>query len=137
MFLSDEVEIVTAIEEGIPNTIPVISIAPPFIYEWKDLVISFSNLTLMPEEQSFSKVSPLPILTHMEASLSGKELSDKILLSCGCRVMLSKLMFLVGLQVIQGKEVLCPVHHCKHDLSNSDYFQAKSVLFIKSLSHSK
>ena len=132
MHLSDEVEVVsTTTKDSIPKTLRMISATVHKNVTYEDLMLSFSKLSLTAEP--FSRVSPVPILTRLEASLSSKDLNDKVPLSCGCHPILVKLLLLVGLQGLQGKEVLCPVHKWWHDLSDSKYFRTRAVSFVQSL----
>ena len=129
MFLSEEVEVVNAKLPGVPYSKPVISSTDPSNRQYEDLVIALSSLSLVEEE--FSRVSPIPILTCYEATISRKNLHDTIFFFCGCRLPLWKLLLLSGLQILEGKEVVCPVHRRRHDLSDSAYFRTRAVTFVQ------
>ena len=56
---------------------------------------------------------------------------EKIDLSCGCRIPLGHVLALAGLQHLEGKEVLCPLHGTPHQYSTNKSFLQTAVTFLE------
>ena len=59
------------------------------------------------------------------------KLSTIMKLKCGCNISLHKLMAVMGKQVKDGEEVLCPFHQKKHDFSDNNIMKHSAVAYLE------
>ena len=54
-----------------------------------------------------------------------------VLLKCGCTLPLHTLMLVMGAQVKQGWDCVCPLHNVSHEFTDDVFMKEYSVLFLE------